>query len=156
MIKMILGLIFLGMVACTSNSQPANVAYINSNVDSNNDVVLNFSADKDFGDRDQNESGSYIFCLIKKPTQMDSRDYIPDFSSEALHGVIPRNQNAIYNQSTKLYEYEVILMKTVNFDLVNLDSPVTCKVFTGKVSGGFEKSNSIEVLNPFKRSTNPH
>jgi hypothetical protein len=151
MIKMILCLISLGMVACSSNSQPANISYIDSNIDSNNEVILHFSANKDFGKREHNESGSYVFCLLKNPDQMDLNDYIPDFSSEALHGVIPRNQNAFYNQSTKLYEYEVILMKTVNFDLINLNSSIFCRVFTGRVSGGFGKSNNIEVVNPFKK-----
>lgn len=151
MMKMILSFISVLLVACSSNSQPANVTYINSEIDFNNDVVLNFFADKNFGKRQNNESGSYVFCLLKNPDQMDLENYTPDFSSEALHGIIPRNQDAYYNQSKKLYEYEVILMKTVDFDLVNFNSQIFCKVFTGKVSGGFIKSNSIEIVNPFKK-----
>ena len=63
--KNILCILFLSLIGCSSNSQTAKIDYIDSKVDANNDLVIKFNANKDFGDRENNESGSYIFCLLK-------------------------------------------------------------------------------------------
>ena len=144
--KSFLYICLLSLIGCSSFSETSiKIKYVKTEIDSNHDLILRFDANKDFSQRTGNQLGSYVYCLLDKSQNLNADSFVPNFEMDALSGTIPRNDAALFNKEKKLYEYQVILMRTMQSTSKVLEDNISCKVFTSKISGGFEKSNTITI-----------
>lgn len=143
--KIFLALLFLS--GCT-NSNDIIIKYSDASLDSNDNINLNFEANKDFSNRGSNETGSYIYCVLDNALNVKNENFEPDENLNALEGVISRTEHAKFNKQTQMYSYNVILMHTKKPEFSNVKKNINCKVFTAKIFGGLKHSNVIEI--PYK------
>ncbi|AYO55762.1 hypothetical protein [Acinetobacter wuhouensis] len=109
-------------------------------IDDNENVEISFFSSINYREKNGSEVGSYIFC---EPSNIsnEKNNLSPDFEKKAITGVID-DVKLIENH---LYSYNVLLEKTIKYNLLEEGSDYTCQRFTGSMSNLLKKSEKFKI-----------